>query len=160
LGKYDLSHRVVHAPMRRLRSDPDDTPSEMMAEYYSQRASEGGLVITESTHTLKSSRGYPGGPGIYEDHHIAGWNRIADAVHVKGGRVFMQITHDGRQSHVDMTGGALPVAPWCPTKGWRLRMTAGCRCRGGYRRNTCFDRSFPHKRRACAGIGRGWRRTS
>jgi N-ethylmaleimide reductase len=111
LGRYELSHRVVHAPMTRLRSEPDDTPSEMMAEYYSQRTSEGGLLITESSHTLKSGRGYLGGPGIYEDLHVAGWKRIADAVHAKSGRVFMQIAHDGRQSHVDMTGGALPVAP-------------------------------------------------
>ena len=111
LGRYELAHRVVHAPVTRLRSDPDDTPSAIMADYYGQRASEGGLIITESSHTLKSGRGYLGGPGIYEDHHIAGWKRIADAVHAKGGRVFMQIAHDGRQSHVDMTGGPLPVAP-------------------------------------------------
>lgn len=79
LGPYSLKHRIVHAPMTRLRSDPDDTPSEMMARYYSQRASEGGLIITESSHTLRSGRGYLGGPGIYEDRHIAGWRRIADA---------------------------------------------------------------------------------
>jgi len=111
IGRYSLSHRVVHAPMTRLRSDADDTPSEMMAEYYSQRASEGGLIITESSHVLRSGRGYLGGPGIYEDRHIDGWRRIADAVHAKGGRVFMQLVHDGRQSHVDMTGGTAPAAP-------------------------------------------------
>ncbi|WP_420994173.1 alkene reductase [Cupriavidus sp. 30B13] len=111
LGRYQLEHRVVHAPMTRLRSEPDDTPSAMMAEYYRQRASAGGLLITESSHTMRSGRGYLGGPGIYEDHHIAGWKRIADAVHEQGGKVFMQIAHDGRQSHVDMTGGIPPIAP-------------------------------------------------
>lgn len=111
IGPYTLSHRVVHAPMTRLRSDPDDTPSGMMVEYYRQRASEGGLIITESAHTMRSGRGYIGGPGIYEDQHIAGWKNVADAVHAKGGRIFMQIAHDGRQSHTDLTGGTPPVAP-------------------------------------------------
>ncbi|QNB06727.1 alkene reductase [Herbaspirillum frisingense] len=111
LGRYTLKHRVVHAPVTRLRSDPDDTPSAMMVEYYRQRASDGGLLISESSHTMRSGRGYLGGPGIYEDQHIAGWKKIADAVHEKGGRIFMQIVHDGRQSHVDLTGGTPPVAP-------------------------------------------------
>jgi N-ethylmaleimide reductase len=111
VGPYPLAHRVVHAPMTRLRSEPDDTPSAMMATYYGQRASAGGLMITESAHTMRSGRGYIGGPGIYEDRHIAGWRRIADAVHAREGRVFMQIAHDGRQSHTDLTGGTPPVAP-------------------------------------------------
>jgi N-ethylmaleimide reductase len=111
VGRYTLKHRVVHAPLTRLRSDPDDTPSAMMVEYYRQRASDGGLLISESSHTMRSGRGYLGGPGIYEDRHIEGWKRIADAVHDKGGRIFMQIVHDGRQSHVDLTGGTPPVAP-------------------------------------------------
>lgn len=111
LGPYTLSHRVVHAPTTRLRANPDDSPSDMMVEYYSQRASAGGLIITESTHVSYDSRGYLGAPGIYEDAHIPGWRRIADAVHVRGGHLFMQLGHDGRQSHVDLTGGALPIAP-------------------------------------------------
>jgi len=111
IGPYTLSHRVVHAPMTRLRSDPDDTPSAMMVEYYCQRASPGGLIITESSHPMRSGRGYLGGPGIYTAQHVAGWKRIADAVHAKGGRIFMQLVHDGRQSHVDLTGGPLPAAP-------------------------------------------------
>ncbi|SAL34480.1 alkene reductase [Caballeronia humi] len=111
IGPYTLKHRVVHAPTTRLRANPDDSPSELMREYYSQRASDGGLIITESTHVSYDSRGYLGAPGIYEDSHIAGWKRIADAVHAKGGRIFMQLGHDGRQSHVDLTGGPLPIAP-------------------------------------------------
>lgn len=111
IGIYTLSHRVVHAPTTRLRANADDSPSELMLEYYSQRASEGGLLISESTHMSKDSRGYLGAPGIYEDTHIPGWKRIVDAVHAKGGRIFMQLGHDGRQSHVDLTGGPLPIAP-------------------------------------------------
>jgi N-ethylmaleimide reductase len=106
-----LNHRVVHAPTTRLRANRDDSPSEMMLEYYTQRASAGGLIITESTHVSYDSRGYLGAPGIYEDSHIPGWRKIADAVQAKGGRIFMQLGHDGRQSHVDLTGGAAPIAP-------------------------------------------------
>jgi N-ethylmaleimide reductase len=111
IGPYTLDHRVVHAPMTRLRSDPDDTPSAMMVEYYRQRASPGGLIITESSHPMRSGRGYLGGPGLYTARHVTGWKRIADAVHAKGGRIFMQLVHDGRQSHIDLTGGPLPAAP-------------------------------------------------
>ncbi len=111
LGAITLRHRVVHAPTTRLRADPDDTPSAMMVDYYGQRASAGGLIITESAHPSDDSRGYEGAPGIYTDAHVAGWKRIADAVHAKGGRLIMQIAHDGRQSHVDLSHGAAPVAP-------------------------------------------------
>lgn len=111
LGPYTLRHRVVHAPTTRLRANPDDSPSALMLEYYAQRASAGGLIITESTHVSYDSRGYLGAPGIYEDSHIPGWRKIADAVHAKGGLLFMQLGHDGRQSHVDLTGGPLPIAP-------------------------------------------------
>lgn len=111
VGPMTLAHRVVHAPTTRLRADPDDTPSAMMVKYYAQRASEGGLIITESSHPSYDSRGYHGAPGIYTDAHVEGWKRVADAVHAKGGRLFMQIAHDGRQSHVDLSNGAAPIAP-------------------------------------------------
>lgn len=111
VGAAELSHRVVHAPMTRLRSDADDSPSGMMVEYYRQRASQGGLIITESSHPSFDSRGYLGAPGIYTPAHVAAWRRVADAVHAKGGKIFMQIAHDGRQSHVDLSHGQVPVAP-------------------------------------------------
>jgi N-ethylmaleimide reductase len=111
IGRIDLSHRVVHAPTTRLRADPDDSPSAMMVEYYTQRASQGGLMITESAHPSFDSRGYEGAPGIYTDAHVVGWRRITDAVHAKGGRIIMQLAHDGRQSHVDLSNGSAPVAP-------------------------------------------------
>jgi N-ethylmaleimide reductase len=110
-GRLQLSHRVVHAPMTRLRSDPDDSPSAMMVEYYRQRASRGGLLITESAHPSYDSRGYFGAPGIYTDEHIEAWKKITDAVHAKGAHIFMQIAHDGRQSHVDLSWGNAPIAP-------------------------------------------------
>jgi N-ethylmaleimide reductase len=111
LGAMSLSHRVVHAPMTRLRSESDDSPSAMMIEYYRQRASAGGLIITESSHPSFDSRGYLGAPGIYTDQHVHAWRSVVDAVHAQGGSIVMQIAHDGRQSHVDLSNGGLPIAP-------------------------------------------------
>jgi N-ethylmaleimide reductase len=111
IGSLPLAHRVVLAPMTRLRADPDDSPSAMMVEYYRQRASQGGLLITESAHPSYDSRGYLGAPGIYTDEHVEAWRKITDAVHARGARIFMQIAHDGRQSHVDLSWGNAPVAP-------------------------------------------------
>jgi N-ethylmaleimide reductase len=111
VGPFTLSHRVVHAPTTRLRADADGSPSSMMVDYYGQRASKGGLFITESAHPSRHSRGYEGAPGIYNDAHVTGWKRITDAVHAKGGIIFMQIAHDGRQSHVDLSDGESPIAP-------------------------------------------------
>ena len=111
LGALSLGHRVVHAPTTRLRALADETPSPMIVEYYRQRASSGGLIITESAHPSHDSRGYLGAPGIYTDAHVEGWRRITDAVHEKGGLIVMQIAHDGRQSHVDLSDGKPPIAP-------------------------------------------------
>ena len=111
IGEILLSHRVVHAPTTRLRANPDQSPSEMMVEYYSQRASPGGLIITESVDPSHQSRGYEGAPGIYTDTHVDVWTRLIEAVHAKGAVIFMQIAHDGRQSHTDLSNGAAPVAP-------------------------------------------------
>lgn len=111
IGALELQHRVVHAPTTRLRALADETPSPMMVDYYRQRASKGGLFITESAHPSHDSRGYHGAPGIYTDAHVEGWRQITDAVHGKGGLIVMQIAHDGRQSHVDLSNGAAPIAP-------------------------------------------------
>jgi len=111
VGRYTLNHRVVSAPLTRLRSvQPGDAPGEMMAEFYGQRASEGGLMIGEAPAVAINGRGYLGAPGIYSDDQIAGWKMVADAVHDKGGKIFLQLWHTGRQAHVDMTGTA-PIAP-------------------------------------------------
>jgi N-ethylmaleimide reductase len=112
LGPYRLSHRVVMAPLTRMRSDPGDIPSDQMVEYYNQRASNGGLIISEATPVSTRGHGYVGAPGIYLDRQIAGWRRVTDAVHAKGGRIFLQLWHVGRQSHIDLQpNGDAPVAP-------------------------------------------------
>jgi N-ethylmaleimide reductase len=112
VGAYALSHRVVLAPMTRLRTiQPGDIPSPMMADFYGQRASNGGLEIVEGVSISVVARSYLGAASFYHDGQVDGWKAIAQAVHVKGGVVFMQLIHGGRQSHVEMTGGVDPVAP-------------------------------------------------
>jgi N-ethylmaleimide reductase len=111
VGPMILSHRVAMAPLTRMRSEqPGDIPGDLMVEYYAQRASDGGLIISEATTVALTGRGYLGAPGIYNDSQIAGWKCVTDAVHAKGGRIFLQLWHVGRTAHVDLTGGATPVS--------------------------------------------------
>lgn len=108
-GALSLGHRVVMAPLTRMRADPADRPSALMEEYYSQRASEGGLIISEATPISRRGYGYAGAPGIYDDAQIDGWRAITDAVHARGGQIALQLWHVGRQSHPGKrrTGGPL-----------------------------------------------------
>ena len=112
VGAYTLSHRVVLAPMTRMRTiQPGDIPSPMMADFYGQRASEGGLEIIEGVSISVPARSYLGAASFYHNGPMEGWKAIANAIHAKGGRAFMQLIHGGRQSHVEMTGGVSPLAP-------------------------------------------------
>src|SRR5258705_1587987 len=112
VGPLTLSHRVVMAPLTRSRSEqPGDIPGALMIEYYGQRASAGGLIISEATTISMGGRGWFGAPGMYSDEQVEGWKRVTAAVHAKGGRMFSQLWHTGRSSHVDLTGGLTPVAP-------------------------------------------------
>ncbi len=113
LGPYELSHRVVMAPLTRMRAgQTDHAPHALNVEYYAQRATEGGLIIAEASPVMQTGRGNPRTPGIYSSEQIAGWREITDAVHAKGGLIFLQLWHVGRASHSSFQpGGALPVAP-------------------------------------------------
>jgi N-ethylmaleimide reductase len=113
LGAVRLQHRVVMAPLTRMRSrQPGDVPQALNAAYYGQRASAGGLIITEATDISAQARGYPGAPGLYSPEQIEGWRAVTNAVHAKGGVIFAQIWHTGRVSHSSMQpGGSVPVAP-------------------------------------------------
>src|SRR5260370_29373772 len=105
IGPLTLKHRVVMPPMSRLRAQPGTgIPSDLMLEYYRQRASGGGLVLTEATAIAASARGYYHAPGLYTDEHVAGWTRITDAVHAKGAYMFTQLWHAGRTTHIAITG--------------------------------------------------------
>jgi len=112
VGPYEFSHRVVLAPLTRMRAEEGAKPGPLMAEYYAQRASEGGFLIGEATIAAPNGNGYLGAPGLYDDSQIAGWKQVTDAVHVKSGRIFLQLYHAGRQSNSQLQpGGAEPVAP-------------------------------------------------
>lgn len=111
IGTVALKHRVVMAPLTRSRASmPGDIPGDIMAEYYSQRASDGGLIISEGSPVAATARGWYGAPGMFSEAQVAGWKQVTAAVHAKGGKIFAQLWHTGRSSHVDVTGGAAPVS--------------------------------------------------
>src|SRR5260370_34580828 len=120
MGALALLRRVVMGPLTRSRSEqPGDIPGNLMLEYYTQRASEGGLIISEATTISIAGRGWFGAPGLYSDEQVAGWKKITGAIHAKGGQMFSQLWHTGRSSHVAMTNGAMPVAPSVVPSYWR-----------------------------------------
>jgi N-ethylmaleimide reductase len=128
IGPYQLKHRVVMAPLTRLRAErPSLAPRPLNVEYYSQRATPGGLIIAEASPVMVTGFGHPGVPGIYSDAQIEGWRKVVDAVHAKGGLIFLQLWHVGRVSHSSFQpGGALPVAPSAVPISQELKtMTAG-----------------------------------
>jgi N-ethylmaleimide reductase len=113
VGPYRLNHRIVMAPLTRMRAEKESfAPRPLNAEYYGQRATPGGLIIAEASPVMSTGRGNAGTPGIYSDHQIEGWRDVVKAVHEKGGAIFLQLWHVGRVSHSSFQpGGALPVAP-------------------------------------------------
>ena len=111
LGSLKLPNRMVMAPMTRNRADRLGVPSTLMAAYYAQRA-EAGLIITESVPVSPEGVGYPFTPGLFTAAQVDGWRRVTDAVHVRHGRVFVQLQHCGRISHPSLLPGqSAPVAP-------------------------------------------------
>jgi N-ethylmaleimide reductase len=113
VGPFELKHRLAMAPLTRMRAArPSLAPRPLNAEYYAQRATQGGLIIAEASPVTATGFGNPGVPGIYSDEQVRGWREVVDAVHAKGGVIFLQLWHVGRVSHSSFQpGGALPVAP-------------------------------------------------
>lgn len=113
VGAFSLQHRVVLAPLTRMRSEvPGNVPGPLMVEHYGQRATGGGLLITEATFVSRQGNGGYGSPGIENDDQREGWRAVVDAVHAKGGTILMQLWHAGRASHADLQpNGGKPVAP-------------------------------------------------
>lgn len=95
LGDIPLANRIVMAPMTRDRAGPGDVPTDLMVEYYAQRASA-GMIVTEGVQPSPAGKGYWRTPGIHSPEQIAGWRKVADAVHARGGRIVMQLMHCGR----------------------------------------------------------------
>ncbi|MBS9475656.1 alkene reductase [Ancylobacter radicis] len=111
LGEITLANRVVMAPLTRNRAVEGLVPSPLAVEYYAQRASA-GLIITEATQVSATAQGYQDTPGLFTEAQIEGWKKITDAVHAKGGHIFVQLWHVGRVSHRSLQpGGAAPLAP-------------------------------------------------
>ncbi len=112
LGPALLKHRVVMAPLTRMRAGTGQVPSAMNAEYYGQRATLGGLIIAEASQVVPEGQGYPNTPGIHSAAQVAGWRGVTDAIHAKGGLAFLQLWHVGRISDPShQPGGKLPVGP-------------------------------------------------
>ena len=110
-GAIELKNRVVMSSLTRNRAGDGNVPTDLVAEYYRQRASA-GLILTEASLISPEAHGYPRTPGIHSAEQIAGWQKVTDAVHGAGGKIAIQLWHVGRISHPDLQpGGALPVAP-------------------------------------------------
>ncbi len=107
---WTLPNRLVMAPLTRNRADGDGVPGDLAVEYYAQRASA-GLIISEGTQPSAVGQGYLNTPGLHSAEQVAGWRRVADAVHERGGRIVAQLMHAGRVSHPDNKHGLETVAP-------------------------------------------------
>ena len=111
LGKLPLANHLVMAPMTRNRATPGHDVTDIMAEYYAQRATA-GLIVTEGIGPSKNGNGYARVPGIYTPAQIEGWKKITAAVHEQGGKIFAQLMNTGRVAHaVHMEQGAEILAP-------------------------------------------------
>jgi 2,4-dienoyl-CoA reductase-like NADH-dependent reductase (Old Yellow Enzyme family) len=110
LGDLELANRVVMAPLTRMRSGASGVPGDLVVEHYAQRAGV-GLIVSEGTYPDPEGQAFVGQPGIVTDEQVAGWRRVADAVHARGGRIVLQVMHGGRVTHPDVNGGRRVVAP-------------------------------------------------
>lgn len=96
IGRHELQHRVVLAPLTRFRATLEAVPTELLVDYYTQRASPGGLLVTEATFISRMAGGYRQAPGIYTQHQIEEWKKVTSAVHEKGAVIYLQLWHIGR----------------------------------------------------------------
>ncbi|RLN72286.1 hypothetical protein BBJ28_00010291 [Nothophytophthora sp. Chile5] len=106
-----LKHRVVMAPLTRVRTGDAGAPTAAVVEYYEQRATDGGLLISEATNISPQGRGYFGAPGLFAKEQVEAWKPVTKAVHGKGGKIFVQLWHTGRVGHpLNQPNGQLPVS--------------------------------------------------
>ena len=110
IGPLTLDNRILMAPLTRGRAGDEHIPNELMAEMYAQRASA-GLIIAEATMVIEGNSAFWKEPGVYSDAQVEGWKLTTDAVHAKGGKIFLQLWHGGRACHSLLNDGAQPVAP-------------------------------------------------
>ncbi|MFF0447748.1 alkene reductase [Streptomyces sp. NPDC004609] len=112
LSGTQLANRIAMAPMTRSRAyGPGLSPTELVAEYYAQRATA-GLIVTEGIQPSVTGQGYPDTPGLHSEEQVAAWRKVTDAVHARGGRIFAQLMHSGRVGHPSLfPDGRASVAP-------------------------------------------------
>lgn len=111
MGQFTLANRIVMAPLTRNRAGAGNVPTALTAEYYAQRAGA-GLIVAEATQVCPEGQGYQDTPGIHSDAQVAAWKPVTEAVHARGGKIFLQLWHVGRISHVSLQpNGQAPVAP-------------------------------------------------
>lgn len=111
MGQFTLANRIVMAPLTRNRAGAGNAPTALTAEYYAQRAGA-GLIVAEATQVCPEGQGYQDTPGIHSEAQVAAWKQVTDAVHARGGKIFLQLWHVGRISHVSLQpNGQAPVAP-------------------------------------------------
>lgn len=109
VGALNIPNRILMAPLTRVRADADHVPTDLMVEHYAQRASS-GLLIAEATMAMEGCSAFGPEPGIHSDAQVAGWKKVTDSVHEKGGRIFLQIWHGGRACHPLLNNGREAVA--------------------------------------------------
>ncbi|MGE8639237.1 MAG: alkene reductase [Achromobacter sp.] len=109
-GDLTLRNRIVMAPLTRQRASEGRVPSDLMVEYYSQRA-DAGMILTEATSVTPQGVGYADTPGLWSTEQVKGWRKVTSAVHAKGGLIVAQLWHVGRISDPVFLNGELPVAP-------------------------------------------------
>ena len=110
IGEIHLPNRVIMAPLTRLRGTSEHIPTQLMVEYYTQRAGA-GLIVSEGIPVVPQGVGYANVPGIWSPHQIEAWKMVTRAVHGATGRIFAQLWHVGRISDPRFLEGRLPVAP-------------------------------------------------
>ncbi len=121
LGAFDLKHRVVMPPLTRSRATwPGLIPNDLMAQYYEQRASDGGLIIGEATNISQLGTGWFGSPGLYTEAQVEGWNKVLSKVHDKRAVMVAQLWHTGRASHRSMHEPLDPVSASVNASYWQL----------------------------------------
>src|SRR6202021_2620199 len=123
VGSLTVPNRIVMSPMTRARST-NGVPTEIEAEYYSQRASA-GLIVTGGIYISRMAVGGINVPGIFTDVQLESWRRITTAVHAAGGRIFAQLSHSGSVSHPSLLNGDLPVAPSAVNPKQRVTGSSG-----------------------------------
>ncbi|HMG10146.1 MAG TPA: alkene reductase [Mucilaginibacter sp.] len=112
VGPLNISHRVVLAPLTRMRTVYGSVPNDLMVKYYAQRSTPGGFLIAEATQVSPKGNGYFNSPGIFTDEQEAGWKTVVEAVHARGSLIFLQLYHAGRVSHSSLQPDhGLPLGP-------------------------------------------------